>query len=804
MLRLPFSMPNTQKLPVTALKLHLDHLDSFDFSGPTQPPPGILGQARARAALAFGIAMPQSGYHVFVMGESGMGRLTLINQQLDAVAATLPPPASYAYVDNFDNPREPIALALPAEFGQPFNKDIEALLDKLLHIFPAAFESPAYQQKKTAIERQFNQSYHRAIDRVDKKARTMDVALFREDENITFAPIRDKKTLNEKQFSQLPEAERETFHSQVEELEDFLSEALLELPLWRREVLEKLKELDNATIGQEIQPLLADLHDKYIAVDDAISYLSALEQELYTTISDYLMPARGLESISHAAKRARLLEQFAPNILIDHSQDNGAPVVYEAHPTYQNLFGRIEYTSDQGLWVTHYQRICKGSLHKANGGYLILDAEKLVDYPFVWDALKRALKSGTIEIESPYSDMGISTMALKPEVIPLHVKIVLVGSADIYYLLEELDNEFNEMFKVLADFDYEIPITPESLRHFAGLMHKQAADSGAKPLATSAIASLVEHSCRLAENQHRFSAHINDTLDLIGEANLFAKQSAVTELGREHIEQALVARDYRNGGLSQRILDDMLDGTILIDTDGEAIGKINGLTVLSIGGSSFGAPARITTSVYPGSRGIVDIEREAELGESIHSKGVMILTGYLGHFYAQQFPLAISASIAIEQSYSAIDGDSASLAELCCLISALTRTPINQAFAVTGSINQYGEVQAIGGVNEKIEGFFRLCQARGLTGEQAAIIPAANKRNLMLKQEVIDAVEQGLFAVYAVSTVDETLELLTGHLAGEADEEGNYPENSINFKAISRLKEISEMAGDDEHKEEGG
>jgi len=795
-------MPNTQKLPVTSLKLNVD-LDGFDFPAPQYCPPNILGQARASSALEFGIAMPQSGYHVFVMGEPGMGRLTMINQQLDKVAATLPTPASYAYAHNFENPREPIAIALPAEYGQLFGKDIEKFLDGLLEIFPVAFESPAYQQKKTAIERQFNQYYQQAIDSVDKKARAMGIALFREDDNITFAPIRGNKTLNEKQFSQLPEAERETFNRQVEELEDFLSEVLLEMPLWRRQVLEKIKQLDNDTIRQELQPMFSELHDKYLAIDDVISYLSALEQQLYITICDELMPTRTLDALSHAAKRARLFEQFAPNILVDHSQDTGAPVIYQAHPTYQNLFGRIEYASEQGMWVTHYQRICKGSLHKANGGYLILDAEKLLEYPFVWDALKRALKSGTIDIESPYSEMGISTMTLKPEVIPLNVKIILVGSGDIYYLLEELDNEFNEMFKVLADFDYEIPVTPESMQHFAVLASKHAADSGAKPLTKAAIASLMEHSCRLAENQHRFSAHINDTLELIGEASLFAKQSSSGHLDRIHIEQALAAREYRNGGLSQRILEDMLDGTILIDTHGEAIGKINGLTVLTIGGSSFGAPARITTTVYPGSRGIVDIEREAELGEAIHSKGVMILTGYLGHFYAQQFPLAISASIAIEQSYSAIDGDSASLAELCCLISALTRTPIKQAFAVTGSINQYGEVQAIGGVNEKIEGFFRLCQMRGLTGEQSVIIPAVNKRNLMLKQDVIDAVAQGLFSVYTVNSVDETLELLTGHWAGKADAEGNYPENSINFKAISRLKEISEMAGDDEHKEEG-
>jgi predicted ATP-dependent protease len=321
-------------------------------------------------------------------------------------------------------------------------------------------------------------------------------------------------------------------------------------------------------------------------------------------------------------------------------------------------------------------------------------------------------------------------------------------------------------------------------------------------LAKAAIQRLIENSCRLSEHQHHLSAHINDSLDIISEAQLFASQTDSDSIGQNHIEQALAAREYRNGRISHIVLEEMLDGTILIDTEGEAIGKVNGLTVLEVGGSSFGAPARITTTVYPGSRGIVDIEREAELGQAIHSKGVMILTGYLGHCYAQQFPLAISANIAIEQSYGHIDGDSAALAELCCLISALTRTPIRQSFAVTGSINQYGEVQAIGGVNEKIEGFFRLCQARGLTGNHAAIIPAANKRNLMLKQEVITAVSQGLFSIYAVATVDETLELLTGKTAGVIDKDGNYPEDSINFKAISRLKEISDLTSDDD-KEEG-
>lgn len=796
-------MSNPLKLPLASLKLNVD-LAGFEFPTAPKLSDTILGQSRAQSALEFGVAMSNPGYNIFVMGEPGLGRLSMITNQLHAQAQTLPAPPSYAYVDNFGNPREPVAVELPAEHGQVLSKDIEKLIDNLLATFPAAFESPTYQQKKSAIERHYNQLYNNAIDLVDKKAQSLEIALFRENETISFAPIRDNKALNEDQFTQLPLTEREIFHKHVEELEEYLSDVLLELPQWRRAMVEKIKQLDNDTISLAIETLFAELNDRYQNIDDVITFLAEIKKNLSNTITDYLMPSRTPEPQDNTTKRLLLTELYAPNILVDNKQECGAPVIYEPHPIYQNLFGRIEYVSDQGTLVTNYRRICAGSLHKANGGYLILDAEKLLTYPFVWEGLKRALQSGRIEIESPYSDLGINTITLKPEVIPLNVKVILVGSRDIYYLLEELDNEFNEMFKILADFDNYIPRNDESMQRFILLMIKQAADSGAKPLTQGAIECLIEHSCRMAENQHHFSARIKDSLEIIAEANLFCKRDNQPVCDRAHIEQALAAREHRNGRMPENILEEMLVGTILIDTDGEAIGKVNGLTVLEVGGSSFGAPVRITASVYPGSRGIVDVEREVELGQAIHSKGVMILTGYLGHTYAQQFPLAISGSIAIEQSYGYIDGDSASLAELCCLISALTRTPIKQTFAVTGSINQYGEVQAVGGVNEKIEGFFRLCQARGLNGQHAAIIPAANKRNLMLKQEVIDAVAKGLFAVYAVSSVDETLELLTGQLAGTLDSAGMYPEYSINFNAISRLKEISDMAGDEDDKGEEG
>ncbi|MEC4750077.1 ATP-binding protein [Methylomicrobium sp. Wu6] len=795
-------MTTVSKLAVESLKLHID-LTGVDLQASSVRHAPILGQARAQSALEFGVAMTRHGYNIYVMGEPGLGRLSMISQHLDALAEKQPAPSSYAYADNFQNPREPVAIELPPEYGATFSADIEQLIDNLLATFPAAFEGPTYQQKKTAIERHFNQYYNNAIDLVDQKALSMSIALFRESEQISFAPIRDNKALDDNQFTQLPQAERDIFHKQVEELEEYLSDVLLELPQWRRALVEKIKQLDNDTISQAIEPLFAELNNKYQNIDDVITYLAEIDKNLRSTIPEYLMPGRTVDPREFANRKLVLTELYAPNILVDNKIEHGAPVIHEPHPIYQNLFGRIEYVSEQGTLVTNYRRICAGSLHRANGGYLILDAEKMLNYPFVWEGLKRALQAGKIEIESPYSDIGINTITLKPEVIPLNVKVILVGSRHIYYLLEELDSEFNEMFRILADFDSYIARDASTMQQFALLMNRHARDSGAKPLTRTAIEALIEHSCRLAENQHHFSAHITDSLDIIGEANLFSMKANLDRIDRAQIEQALAAREFRNGRIAEIMLEEMLDGTILIDTEGEAIGKINGLTVLEIGGSSFGAPARITTTVYPGSRGIVDIEGEAELGLAIHSKGVMILTGYLGHTYAQQFPLAISASIAIEQSYGEIDGDSASLAELCCLISALTRTPIKQSFALTGSINQYGEVQAIGGVNEKIEGYFRLCKARGLDGHHAVIIPAANKRNLMLKQDVIDAVAQGLFAIYAVSSVDETLELLTGQLAGTVDHDGNYPENSINAKAISMLKEISDMANADEEKGEG-
>nr|WP_299731445.1 ATP-binding protein [uncultured Endozoicomonas sp.] len=756
---------------------------------------GILGQDRAATAIQFGVAMHRSGYNMYVMGESGTGRMSYLRKYLESEAQSRSTSDDWAYVNNFDNPREPKALKLPAGLGSSLLKDFENFIDKLLMTFPAAFENPTYQHKKSAIERSFNRRYDQAIDQIEQEALKRDIALYRDTGSLSFTPMLSGKAMDETEFAQLPDKKREKFNNDISLLETRLNEALVELPQWKRESNEKLQDLNQDTIDQALAPLLKPMLKKFSKEQNILDYLEAVKQHLHRTVIEYLADERALESKEDASKRSALEELYCPNLVVAHENDATAPVIYESHPNYKNLFGRIEYASDMGALVTNYRQICPGSLHQANGGYLLLDANKLLEEPFVWEALKRALKERELKIESPYSEMGLmNTITLAPENIPLHVKIILVGSRDIYYILQQLDPDFHEMFRVLVDFDDQLPRIPETVQAFAQLLKNRADDENYPPITSTAVARMVEQSSRMTENQTQLSAKIGELFDLLAEADFIRRTVNGRKINHDHIDKALDAKAERTGRVSKQILEDMLEGSILIDTDGEQVGKINGLTVLAIGDACFGSPARITAAVYPGSQGIVDIEREVSLGQAIHSKGVMILTGYLGSRYAQKFPLAISASLAMEQSYGYIDGDSASMAELCCLISALTDTPIKQCYAITGSMNQHGEVQAIGGVNEKIEGYFDLCNARGLTGEQGVIIPQANVRNLMLHSKVVDAVKAKKFNVYAVSHVEEALELLTGHRPGVINSRGKYPKGSINQKVLERLQEIADLA----------
>ena len=791
----------------TALRLSPDQLtapidlDSLGFTttDDLEPFRGILGQERAVEALQFGVAMHRPGYNVFVMGDPGTGRFSYVQRYLRAEAKRQVTPQDFVYVNNFDEPREPWVISLAPGSAGELIEVIDRFIDNLLATFPAVFEHPAYQQKKSAIDRAFNQRYDRAIDSVERRALEKSIALYRDSQNIAFTPMKEGKALDEADFAQLPEEERERFHSDISELEEVLNEELASLPQWKRESSNQLRELNEQTITEALQPLLEPLLERYSGNQAVCDYLQAMRQNLLKTVIDQLVEERALEARPDAYKRQMLVEQYSPSLIVGHHTSGGAPVVHEPHPSYDNLFGRIEYSPEQGALVTSYRHIRSGALHRANGGFLLLEAEKLLGEPFVWDALKRALHSRELKMESPWADMGrLATVTLTPQVIPLDVKVVIIGSRQVYYALQDLDPDFQEMFRVLVDFDEDLPRTPDSIEGMAQLLKTRTSEEGLAPLTAAAVARVLTYSTRLAEHQKRLSARISDIFQLVAEADFTRQLAGDPITDTAHIERALRAKETRTGRVSARIHEDMLSGVILIDTDGAAVGKCNGLTVLEVGDSVFGLPARISATVYPGGSGIVDIEREVNLGQPIHSKGVMILTGFLGSRYAQKHPLEISASIALEQSYGYVDGDSASLGEVCTLISALSRTPLKQCFAITGSINQFGEVQAVGGLNEKIEGFFRLCQARGLTGEQGVIIPRSNVPNLMLDEEVLQAVRNGQFSVYGVSCVDEALALLAGEPAGELNEEGDFAEGSINARVVARLAEIAERDREEE------
>ena len=768
---------------------------AFTNTDDLEPFRGVLGQERAVEALQFGVAMPRPGYNVYVMGEPGTGRFSFVKRYLKAEGKRQQTPSDWLYVNHFDDTREPRALELPSGSAGNFIADMNGLIDNLLATFPAVFEHPSYQQKKGAIDRAFNQRYDRALDVIERASLEKDVALYRDASNVAFTPMADGKALDEAEFAQLPEHVREQFHEDIALLEERLNEELASLPQWKRESNNQLRQLNEETITLALEPLLAPLSEKYAENAAVCAYLQSVQLNLLRTVVEQLVE----DSKTDAVARKMLEEQYAPSLVVGHHHDGGAPVVFEPHPTYDNLFGRIEYSTDQGALYTSYRQLRPGALHRANGGFLILEAEKMLGEPFVWDALKRALQSRKLKMESPLGELGrVATVSLTPQVIPLNVKLVIIGSRQLYYALQDHDPDFQEMFRVLVDFDEDMPMVDENLEQFAQLLRTRTNEEGMAPLTSDAVARLATYSARLAENQARLSARIGDLFQLVSEAD-FIRQLANDEMtDAGHIERALKAKATRTGRVSQRVLDDMLAGIILIDTQGAAIGKCNGLTVLEVGDSAFGMPARISATVYPGGSGIVDIEREVNLGQPIHSKGVMILTGYLGSRYAQEFPLAISASIALEQSYGYVDGDSASLGEACTLISALSRTPLKQCFAITGSINQFGEVQAVGGVNEKIEGFFRLCEARGLTGEQGVIIPRANVATLMLDERVLQAVESGTFHVYAVSQADEALSLLVGEEAGVPDEKGQFTEGSVNARVVERLREIAEMISEED------
>lgn len=790
------------KLQAVSLKPQID-LNALHQSLTTTRSESVkfIGQKRAQQALEFGLGIDAPGYNLYVMGEPALGRYTMVMSLLKEVAKRKETPQEWCFLNNFDDSRRPSAIRFAPEQSKVFHDDMSSLLDEVLDTFPAAFDNPGYQRQRKALDQEFNNKYATAMEDIQHKAMTHGVMLFEESNTVTFSPIVDGKAIEDADFAVLTEEQRNHFYDVVAQLEALLNERLLELPKWKRELSEKRRELKKSTIETIISPRVKDLEHKYRADLGVLKHLKSLREELVESIFDWLSEeSPEAEAKEEIDKRAVLEDQFLPNPIVQFKVDDGAPIIYEPNPTYCNLFGRTEYSSLQNSVYTSYRMIYSGALHRANGGYLVLDAEKMLTQPNVWESLKRALKSNELRMELPNQEGSIQNATiLEPQEIPLNVKVILMGSRELYYTIQELDDEFNELFRILADFEHSIPVSQSTMHQFISKVVEHVEKLDVEGISESAIACLLQFSYRQAEHQHKLSARFADVLELLYEAAYYAEQDGENLIDKQQIEEALEGRKFRSGRVSESFLEDIKEGQVLIETDGESVGKVNGLTVLEVGDTVFGTPARISATVYAGANGVVDIEREVDLGKAIHSKGVMLLTGYLGHKYAQDFCLTLSANIAIEQSYGHIDGDSASLGELCALISAISHIPLKQSFAITGSINQHGEVQSIGGVNEKIEGFFDLCKARGLTGEQGVIIPAANEVNLVLRDDVIAAVEAGKFHIHSVAYVDEAVELLTGLKAGELSKRHTYPKKSVNYLAVTSLKALARVVnGEDD------
>jgi lon-related putative ATP-dependent protease len=754
----------------------------------------FIGHTRAKEALTFGLSMDAPGFNIFAMGEHGTGRQTLIKQMLAATPGNENTPHEWCYINNFDDVHAPHKLYVSPGDGKQLLARINTFIDELLDLFPEIFDNPSYQRQKAAIDREFNKKYDEAISEVEEYALKNEVLLYEENGEIGFSPLVDDKPLNDKEFAKLGETQRAEFYLLLEKLENFLSEKLIELPQWKRISSDKMRKLKNETTEQAIRPFLKELEHEFASNIGVLKYLSKVKAHVVDTVLEILVD-ESVENRNDKDARKLMVEQFLPNLLVSQEHGAGAPVIYEQNPTFQNLFGHVDFASFQGSTYTSYRLIRPGALHKANGGYLILEADKLLNQPLVWARLKLALKSQEITIENPYSEYSQpGSFSLQPEKIPLKVKVILLGDPEIYYMLQDYDQEFTELFRVLADFDPYLESNKDNLNDYAQLIRQRAYKYNYPQVTNEAVLELVRYALRRAEHQQKISANIVQVNDLLDEAYyLWTQASGEGDLTGKYITLALAAKQRRTGRMSEAWLREIKEKQVLIDTEGRHVGKVNGLTVLEIGDSVFGTPARITATVYAGSQGVTDIEREVDLGKSIHSKGVLLLTGYLGHKYGQGFPVSISANLAIEQSYGHIDGDSASMAELCALISAIALLPIDQGLAITGSINQHGEVQSIGGVNEKIEGFYRLCKDEGLTGKQGVIIPRTNVNNLMLADEVIEAVQNKQFTIYAVEDINQALELLMNESAGEISRTGRYPRKSIHGLVLNKLSLFSDL-----------
>ena len=757
--------------------------------------PGMIGQDRAVEAVSFGVAIRRPGFNLYAMGPEGIGKYTLVRQVLTSRAATEPVPDDWCYVHSFADQRHPTALHLPAGEGRRFRDRMAQLDRELRAAIPAAFESEEYRNRREAIETALKERRDAALVDFERRAAARGIALLRTPVGVGLAPLKNGKVLDHADLEHLTDDEKAQLLAASTDLEQQLGELVQRtFPTWERQARAAIRQTGEEVTRRAAGHLVDEIRGEHTAHPAVLAYLDALEADVVANAEEFLSAAQPKELPSVLAARLEdgaVFRRYGVNLFVDNAETTGAPVVFEDLPTQPNLLGRVEHTAQFGALVTDFTLIRAGALHRANGGYLVLDARRLLTQPFAWEELKRALRAGELRIEPLGDRLGLSTVSLEPEPIPLDAKIVLVGDRQVYYLLAELDPDFLELFKVQADFDEEVPRTAGAERLYGDLLRGIASREGLRAPDVSALAALVERAARLAGDADRLSTHMRRMTDLLREADDRAGAAGRDTITAVDVAGAAAAAHRRAARIHEREQEEIARGTFLLATDGELVGVANGLSVIALGEAMFGRPSRITARVALGGGEVVDIEREVALGGPIHSKGVLILSGFLAGRFGRVRPLSLRASLVFEQSYGGVEGDSATMAETCALLSAIGEVPLRQGIAMTGSLNQQGEVQAIGGVNEKIEGFFDVCAARGLTGDQGVLIPVANVPHLMLRDDVVAAVAAGRFRVWAVRTIDEALELLTGVPAGERDAEGLWQADTVNGRVDAGLEALA-------------
>ncbi|NOQ93119.1 MAG: AAA family ATPase [Methylophaga sp.] len=753
-----------------------------------------LGQDRAIDSIHFGLRIEQKGYNIFALAPSGTGKLTTIRQLLDHESKQLDIPSDWCYINNFSEPAKPHAVEFSAGKGEEFHQDMEQLIDELSVAIPAAFDGDEFRSKREEIEEQYRKMEIAEINLLRDEAFETDIILTETPTGYAFTPIDDKKEIiNSEQFNKLDKSAQKKYQKDIISLQQRLQKLLRKFPVWRKETKRKMQALNREVAALAVNHSIDELKIKYAQHEKVLAYLNAVDADILEHVRDFIPHAEQSQPFMETMKEGNPFKRYQVNLIISNDNKKSAPVVYEDHPNFSNLLGRVDHQAFMGALTTNFTMIKPGAFHKANGGFLILDARKLLTQPYAWETLKRTLQSNEIRIESLERSLSlISTSSLEPEPIPLNFKVIIFGDRLIYYIMNQYDPEFQDLFKIAADFDDSVNrINAEE--EYARLLATIARTEKLHPLNPQAVARVIEQSARLSGDAEKLSTHLRSIKDLLIESDYWAKFNGHDVIASSDVQQAIEKKVYRLDRIREKMYENIYRGTVLIDIENKVIGQINALSVLQLGEFSFGQPTRVTATTRLGNGKVIDIEKETELGGPIHSKGVLILSSLIASRYARKTPFSMSASLVFEQSYGQVEGDSASLAELCVILSSLAEIPLRQDLAITGSINQLAQVQPIGGVNEKIEGFFDVCVKQGLTGIQGVIIPASNIKYLMLRWDVVHAVKSGQFHVYAVETVDEALHLLTDIEPGVINDAGVYPEGSFNAEVDAQLKSFNRI-----------